>query len=574
MLIDLEMACQVGDQKPIGIGDGTPSYTSPEQLASKHPVLADDYFSLGGIIFFLATLRDPFFPQDDPAIRPNQERMQKYYSLFAREWDLPQCLETAIRLSRASSPTDRLSASDVRQLLRKEGWNLRNRHTPMVGSLIAMPALSEAAFANAQDRASSAVSYIADSFNFASSERPMPSTCLGDSSHACNIQHGAAGVGLALLAHFKINSNKRHEKSLLELARWIRRYIRQNPEGPSGLYFGTAGVAWFLLSVADLLEEGELKEASVNLARKLPKESDLSDVTHGGAGIGLALLHFFHQTGDPQFIVEACQLGDYLRSTFGSDSPSGLLWSRTKIQPSGLDLKEVSYGFAHGGAGIGYFFLCLHLSVVGVPFATPATSDASSYRTAYLDIAMQTASNLLASSVERDSALYWPHGPSRQTLWPHWCNGSSGVGSFLIRLAAAVGDTQMEHEAIRASHAVLRERWASAAGQCHGLAGNAEFLLDLYQFTGQERFLQEAFYLGDLIELHKIIRPSGTTYPDDTGMATGLDYSIGSAGVATFFSRLAGRQERLLMLDYLLPSSTRGIKTTAGAEAHATVVSK
>ena len=369
-----------------------------------------------------------------------------------------------------------------------------------------------------------------------------------------------------------LSDDLKNAEPISDLSRWVQHYLRQNPEGPAGLYFGTAGAAWFLLSAAEFLQDAELRETSLSIVSGLPSQPPLSDITHGAAGIGLTLLHFFHQTGDPQFLSKALRLAEYLRSDFCISNSAGLTWSRVRISSSGADPKDVSYGFAHGVAGIGYFFLSLYLSLINRPSDVSFGADIDTY----LGVAIQSGDTLLSSSVEVDSALYWPHGPSRPTLWPHWCNGSSGVGAFLIRLAIVTGNTRLEQVAIKAAQAVLRERWGSGVSQCHGLSGNGEYLLDLFQFTGQQRFLQGALHLGSLIELHKIIRPSGITFPDDTGMPTGLDLSIGAAGVAAFLSRLAGHQTRLLMLDYLIPPSSyqEAVGASAWSLEHGLVISR
>ncbi|HKH43058.1 MAG TPA: lanthionine synthetase LanC family protein, partial [Thermoanaerobaculia bacterium] len=266
------------------------------------------------------------------------------------------------------------------------------------------------------------------------------------------------------------------------------------------------------------------------------------DITHGAAGIGLTLLHFFHKTGNPQFLQGALALAESLSSGFSAESETGALtWSRNRLTSPVVNPEEVFYGFAHGIAGVAYFYLCMFLTLK---------------REEFLSVSCRSASTLLKAARSQGNFLYWPHGPARSTLWPHWCNGNSGVGTFLIRFAAATGDRAACRLAVRGARAIFRERWISGLGQCHGLAGNGEYLLDLFHFTGEQQFQQAALYLAGLIDLHRIYRPAGITFPDDTGFPTGIDFSIGPAGIASFLSRLASGSPRLLMLDYLFSCTT------------------
>ena len=54
-----------------------------------------------------------------------------------------------------------------------------------------------------------------------------------------------------------------------------------------------------------------------------------------------------------------------------------------------------------------------------------------------------------------------------------WCNGSSGVGTFLIRLWRATGQDRFRELAEEAARAVWTLRASGSPANCHGLAGNA-----------------------------------------------------------------------------------------------------
>ncbi|WP_344973411.1 S9 family peptidase [Streptosporangium fragile] len=62
------------------------------------------------------------------------------------------------------------------------------------------------------------------------------------------------------------------------------------------------------------------------------------------------------------------------------------------------------------------------------------------------DIA-KTALPLPAAADYRDEAAWWADGPGGKARLPHWCNDSSGVGTFPVRLYAATGDTRFREAA-------------------------------------------------------------------------------------------------------------------------------
>jgi hypothetical protein len=66
-------------------------------------------------------------------------------------------------------------------------------------------------------------------------------------------------------------------------------------------------------------------------------------------------------------------------------------------------------------------------------------------------------------------------------------------------------------------------RWLGST-RCHGLSGNIEFLLDMYQSTGENKYLAKADKLAELLVGQSLLTP---------------DYMVGYAGTAVCFLRLA-----------------------------------
>jgi lantibiotic modifying enzyme len=93
--------------------------------------------------------------------------------------------------------------------------------------------------------------------------------------------------------------------------------------------------------------------------------------------------------------------------------------------------------------------------------------------------------------------------------------------------------------AARAAITVARAtRWAVPV-QCHGLAGNIEFLLDMYQATEDRAFWAEAKSLARLLETFRSQERGMLVWSADLPMRYSPDYTIGYSGIAMCLLRLA-----------------------------------
>ncbi|MFE1791996.1 lanthionine synthetase LanC family protein [Streptomyces sp. NPDC059525] len=100
-------------------------------------------------------------------------------------------------------------------------------------------------------------------------------------------------------------------------------------------------------------------------------------------------------------------------------------------------------------------------------------------------------------------------------------------------------------ELARAAGRAVAERAPRAPlGQCHGLAGNGDFLLDLAKATGDPAHHATAEDLARLITAERAHRGSHVVFPTEYGdVSTG--WSDGSAGILAFLLRTRHRDSRL-----------------------------
>ncbi|MFF3003925.1 lanthionine synthetase LanC family protein [Kitasatospora sp. NPDC057940] len=380
-------------------------------------------------------------------------------------------------------------------------------------------------------------------------DRLWPVVPAGERTDPCNVQHGAAGV-LAVLARAVategLPGGVRAEaaRTARTAAGWIERRLAAEPVVLPGLHFGRSGTAWALLDAARALGDEGLAVRAAALARRIPVEWPNPDVCHGAAGAGFTQLRFAAEgfaaetaestepAGHPAFLDRAAHCGHALLAA-ARPEPYGRVWP----VPADFDsaLAGITHlGFAHGVAGVGAFLLA----------AAEATGDRE------LLAGAVEAGHTLAATVRWDApreSAWWPQSagdPDRVRL-AHWCSGSSGVGTFLLRLWRATGDATAHGLALAAGRAVLAGRWHGGVSACHGLAGDGEYLLDLAEVAAEPEFRSGAEELAQLIAARSALRGGLLILPDETGTGCAAGYGTGAAGALAFLLRLRHGGPRL-----------------------------
>jgi hypothetical protein len=182
-----------------------------------------------------------------------------------------------------------------------------------------------------------------------------------------------------------------------------------------------------------------------------------------------------------------------------------------------------SLGFAHGVAGVGTFLLALGRATGG---------------RAYLDLADAAAGTLAATALDDRGAAYWPGGERPGPMTAHLCNGSSGIGTFLAGAWRHTGDERLGALVAATARAVRRMRFCAAPGQCHGLAGDGEFLLDLAGLPGLGHCRDWAAELAESVHARQALRAGRFVSADDSGDTFRADFAAGVGGVLAFLVRL------------------------------------
>jgi len=170
----------------------------------------------------------------------------------------------------------------------------------------------------------------------------------------------------------------------------------------------------------------------------------------------------------------------------------------------------------------------------------------------YLDAARRAGDTLETAAVREGSGAWWPTGEKGSlTLRTNWCSGSSGAGTFLVRLWAATREERFIDLAEAAAAAIHRERWYSPLATCHGLPGDGQYLLDLADFTGQQRFRHWADDLAAIMMTRNTLRDGLMLLPDETSSDITVGYATGLSGCLAFLLRLGHGGPRWADLPFL-----------------------
>ncbi|HEX7288903.1 MAG TPA: class III lanthionine synthetase LanKC [Candidatus Angelobacter sp.] len=495
-LIDFEGASEIGVDRPSNLY--TPGFVSQDRLAGAAAAMEDDYYAVGAVLMSYLFPVTGFFH-----LKP--EARCEMMTAIQRDSRLPGAVAQSILALMGPAAERRAQAAVFAEVL---------RDCSAPAPVEAQPARRPCDYKAVVE---GIATHLLDVASYAREDRLFPTDQKLFATNPLSLAWGAAGVGYAL--------SRTTARPQPEVASWILRHRIGPEQYAPGLYAGMSGIAW------SLLEMGRHKEAEDVLRgtfhHKLLESS--ADLFHGIAGWGMTCLRFFHETGNELYLDQARLAGRRLVKT--ARQLEGLChWSDSADAPLGL---------AHGASGIAVFLLYLYLAT---------------RREEFLAVGQRGLEFDLHHAVTtRDEGLSWGASvPTNTCLYPYWQSGSAGVGTCLLRYWRLLGSARYWSILERIFVDVDR-KYAVFPGRFMGLAGLGDFLLDLYEATGETRFLQSARKTAEGILRFKVAR-HGIAFPGDSHSRLSCSYGNGSAGIAVFLNRLAGERGGHFMLDCLFQS--------------------
>lgn len=504
-LIDFEAAVQVGVDSTVNIA--TPSFAAPELLRGAPPTSATDRYAFGvTLLAFLCPMTG--------VVHLKPSMIDDLLRELAVDLGLPRDLSDLVRALTSQDPQSRPPWPDVRASLQRA----------------ADPRVSWAPAEIGRRWTSTAIERICDHIvsvaDYERRDRLFPADPLVFGTNPLSLAYGACGTAYALLLATG--------SCPAELVRWIESQKCRPEEYPPGLYVGMAGIAWVLyeLGLKDRAEE-LLKEAIAH-----PLAGEACDLHYGMAGTCLAALRFFCWTDDEYYLTVARDLAGRLAERRRGDDE--LAWWPNE--------DSVWFGMGRGASGIALPLLYLAL------LTGEETWSALGRRALQFEY---------ANAVETPNGGWaWPATRGNGAIvYQYWDVGAAGVGAVTGRYFRATADPPLGR-ALERIVAEVDRKWAVLPGFATGLAGIGQFHLDMYDLFHDEQFLRMARRAASGLGLTAVEKDAGIAFPGDQLLRLSCDLATGSAGVVLFLSRLAGKANGILNLDWLLAGHGRPALTT------------
>jgi hypothetical protein len=515
-LVDFELASPLnGRAGSVAFAGGTRGYLSPRRLAGGSPTVTDDIYSLGAVLYLLATGAEPSCAPDPSMLLTRPIELLNPAISTGVVSVIKRCI--------ASGPAHRFAsaASCGSALLATAG---QPEPTPLPSDYWPHRELGVAP----------ALGLARGIGDFLCEELAAGQTrVIGEPDHAepwtTDVNLGTAGAVIVLSELVSESGDPAHRDTLVQAARSLIQARR--PAGPPlpGLYVGEAGVAAALLRAGWVLGDEYFLSRGLDLSDKIAAMPHGSpDMFNGSAGRLRFHLWAWKLAGRPEDLDYATAAVSYLLAHAEKEA-GRCSW----VIPPGYDALSGKHllGYAHGAAGIGDAILDLY----------EVTQDAA------LAGVADGVGNWLAGAafpwLADGSGLNWPNDIASRPVMAFWCHGAAGIARFLLHLYEIRGHEQLLDMSRRAGLVLtLGTRW-SGPTQCHGLAGQVEALLDLYHVTGEEAYLKDARAMAALLPAFAVNQDDRLVFVTDHQRAhTGFTH--GAAGMAACLLRLAAPEVR------------------------------
>lgn len=525
--IDLEFAFEL-DRDAAPVIGWTPGYASPEQMSNQLPTPADDCYALGAIILDIIT-----FTANGYDLNPKGILLHLEMILGDLRWPLelvdvvaglmhPKA-EERWDLKRLLKALDEIPLPTLTEEIYPPGPAPLERPTPTAETV-----------AEFEKTLEGITQFIQTTTTPQRDDRYWPASAELFMTNPVNLLYGSAGTAYYL---WKVTG-----EMPVDALEWTVKVV-ESTALPPGLASGLGGVALVFLELGQ-----------VELAKNLLSSASSSEFIHehpglyfGSSGWGLTNLHFWAHTQEQQYLDAALECGEHLLKVARDDDPRGLYWV-VDTGTFGEKHRHVQLGLGQGGAGVALFLTYLH---------------AASGDSRFLEAAVKGMDFDLSEVQQNDELLLWfprTNAAVDEPKSPHMRFGTAGMGTALLRLNAFVQDPRYEGLIEHCAYSVAR-RMTNKIWFDYGISGYGEYLMDCHDFTGEEIYRNNAFFISDTLLRHRIFKDNGIAYGGVDLIRISCDFAQGSAGIGLFINRLLNPgTSRFLMLDGLLGSQNNRLK--------------
>ncbi len=503
---------------------GTHGYRSPQQAAGETPQITDDVYGVGALLYFAATGAEPAASLQPFALLARPIELMNPGIAPALAQVIERCLDPdASQRFQTMAELDAALASVIASdsvIASAEGAKQSPHH-----NLDADAASSHKSLLAMTPENSRALAQLIGARLGAELEEQLSRTA-PDLLPSFDLYSGVAGTLIAYAEIVGAFGDDASRAALAKFANQLNDTPRPNGKPITGLYLGEGGIAAAILRAGQILRDDRLIALAAERARRIATlPFNGPDLISGAAGRVRVHLWLWDETQEREQLDHARAAGEFLLASATCAGDDESCWT---IPPGFDEMSGKTFlGYGHGAAGIADALLDLY----------EATGDAR-----FLDGARGAArwlARLAVPSLDDASGLNWPVIEGASPTHFFWCHGATGIGKFFLHAAAFDLVPNARDFAERAARAVAcGARWAGIS-QCHGLAGNIEYLLDLFQATGARAYLAECNSLAFLLQAQITERKDARIELLESSEMFAEDYMMGSAGVAVCLLRLS-----------------------------------
>jgi serine/threonine protein kinase len=309
-----------------------------------------------------------------------------------------------------------------------------------------------------------------------------------------------------------------------------------------GLYAGSSSIALVLIFAGYLFKDKAYLYKGIDKLISLSRLQSFSfDLINGRAGLLRTILIAYVLTHDTTILKLAHSVAQELILNCYQVNGHYCFWPSLNPSSDPLNpnyLIEHRADYAHGCAGI--------LDVLLDYYVVTKRKNA-------LKI-IKHGFNLFISSCRlprnsQRSQVQFNFGKNILSLSANnWCQAGGGL-RFLLR-SQQYGIDQLDNSFIDAcANSILLEGRKTLPIQCHGIAGNAEILLDIFQFTQQKKYYLMALELFNLMD-NWLLCIQKLTIPGSEFLA--ISWLQGVPGIISAYLRLSNLEDscHVLSLEY------------------------
>ena len=346
-----------------------------------------------------------------------------------------------------------------------------------------------------------------------------------------DVYGGVAGIALFLAELYRVAPDQLIADTALGAVKQAALTAERVPSTHHiSLYTGWTGIAIALLRVGLLTRNDETQNrghAFLDRLGKLPRDESETDFLSGKAGAIVGLLALHHMVERKGLVAQAELLAEEILAA--ADWKGCHCSWPSRIHPKKRNLA----GLSHGAAGIGYALRELYETTLDIRWR-----DCANCAFAYEDTVFDPS---LGNWPDFRDELNMRGTHRRNTFRNYWCHGAPGIALSRMYAARDRSEKYRKEELAIALNTTRRDvefQILTVTGNfslCHGLAGNADILLEasIQGINDFDKALPHA--VGEF----GITQFSGDNlWPSGVGKALNPSLMLGLAGVGYFYLRL------------------------------------